>query len=1013
MKCSILLWGFVILFSIGLYAQPANQSVPVAKKQTADVKWVDSVYDHLSLEERVGQLFMIAAYSGGEKANQQKIEEHIKKYGIGGVIFMQGNATAQATQTNLFQSESKVPLFVAMDAEWGLGMRLTGIRDLPRQMMMGAMKDSTLVYKMASAIAAQCRRLGVQIDFGPVADINSNPENPVINFRSFGERKDKVAHYTIQYMRGLQDNGVMACAKHFPGHGDTDVDSHKDLPVIGKSKQELKKMELVPFQQLFDEGIQSVMTAHLNVKAFDTKDSVPSSLSSAVINDLLRKEMGFEGLVFTDALNMEGVAKFYTPGEIDLKAFKAGNDILLFSQDVPSGIQKIMYALSSQEISEERLAYSVKKILRAKYNAGLSRFTPIDATMIDEDLNQYIASIRKAIAEAAITWLNDPHRVIERIKNYSTTDLVYVGIGCHEPTIFSNQLKGMGIKEVKFLPEGREADLTKFIKSLSRRGAVIVGVHGMNQSSAKQFGLGSKEQKAIQALSSNGNAMTVFFGNPYVMKLFPEIEGAMVAYDEAEETQMVAAKMVMGLMKPKGTLPVTASAEFRAGEGILPLTNTLGEVADTILYAKQSNLSMSETNLPIASQAAVLQCCVSPEALGIDNNELDKLDSYLQGCIQNSILPGCRVLAAKDGKVFYDKSFGYLTYDQTNGVDMNTLYDLASVTKVAATTMAVMKLYEQGKLDLEATLGKYLPFTKGTDKESLVIKDVLAHQAGLKSWIPFYKETLDSLKNPLETVYSHSIRGHYNVRVAPGMYMRNDWKDTMWSRILASPLENVGHYVYSDLDFIFMQEVVEAITKKPLNDYVTENFYKPLGMTSTCFNPKQNLPKAEVAPSEEDNYFRYQTLQGYVHDMGAAMFGGVSGHAGLFSSANDVAILFQMLLNGGVYKGKRFFKKSTVDLFTSRVSSLSRRGLGFDKPEPSAGKNSPCADNCSLQTFGHQGFTGTCVWADPSCHLIFVFLSNATYPDAEHKKINHGGGVRENTQAAIYRAMGIANRYRK
>ena len=340
-KSIAILFIFFLFCQNILQAQPANKTVPLPPLQTNDSKWVDSIYNSLTLEQKIGQLYMIAAYSGGEKYNQSDIEQLILNYNIGGLIFMQGNATAQGQQTNKFQLMSKVPLLLAMDAEWGLGMRLTGIRDMPRQLMMGAMRDSTLVYKMASAVANQCRRLGVHIDFAPVIDINNNPENPVINFRSFGENKFKVANYAIQYMRGLQDNGIMACAKHFPGHGDTDMDSHKDMPEINKSYAELENLELYPFQRLIANGIQSIMVAHLHIPAIDNQKNIPSTLSSKTITNLLKGKMQYNGLIFTDALNMQGVAKYYAPGDIDLKAFEAGNDVLLFSQDVNAGMNKI------------------------------------------------------------------------------------------------------------------------------------------------------------------------------------------------------------------------------------------------------------------------------------------------------------------------------------------------------------------------------------------------------------------------------------------------------------------------------------------------------------------------------------------------------------------------------------------------------------------------------------------------------------------------------------------------
>ena len=1008
------LFVFFFLLPSVILAQDANKTVKLPKLQSPANQWVDSVYQSLSLDQKIGQLFMIATYSGGEKMNKALIEKLLREYYIGGLIFMQGTAKAQAELTNEYQLSSTVPLFIGMDAEWGLGMRLTGIRDFPRQMMLGAMSDSSIVYKMGAAIASQCRRLGVHIDFAPVLDINSNPNNPVINFRSFGENKYKVASFGLQYMRGLQENGVIACAKHFPGHGDTDVDSHNDLPEITKSADQLRKMELYPFKKLIDHGLQSAMIAHLQVPAFETKAKTPSTLSSNIVTGLLKKELGFQGLVITDALNMEGIAKYFQPGEIDLKAFEAGNDILLFSQDVPSGVKKIKDALLSGRISDAKLEASVRKILMAKYNVGLANFNPIKTENIDEDLNELVSSIRNQVAEEAITWLNDPYQLLAKIKTNKVKDITYVSVGSSSENTFSTNLKKYGVKEIRFAPTSNKQAIKQFAKELQQKEAIIIGVHNMHSSPLKNFGLDSLEIECIRTLSQQKNTLTVFFGNPYAMKYFCGLEGGMIAYDEADETQIVAAKKIFGLLKPKGKLPVSVCDQFKAGEGLTSLTSVLGEVRDSAGFVKQSKLfSEEELVKPLFTTENKLECCVSPNALGIDMNELDKLDNYLQSCVNNKIFPGCRMLAAKGGKVFYDKPFGYLNYDIGTRVDLNTLYDLASLTKVVATTVAVMKLYDQGKLDLNANLGKYLSVTRGTDKEFLKLKDMLTHQSGLKAWIPFYKETLDSLKQPKEELYSKTMQGKFSVKVARNMYMRNDWIDTMWARILASPLENRGRYVYSDLNFILLQKVVEHITKRKLNDFVADEFYKPLGMTLTNFNPKTTLAGKETAPTESDDYFRYQTINGYVHDMGAAMFGGVSGHAGLFSTPNDVAILFQMLLNGGTYKGKRYLQRSTVTLFTERYSFLSRRGLGFDKPEPNAGKSNPCCDRASMKTFGHTGFTGTCVWADPENDLIYVFLSNATYPSADKKKINQGVGVRETAQAYLYRAMGIASRYRK
>nr|MBP6315663.1 serine hydrolase [Chitinophagaceae bacterium] len=1003
------------LFTWTAIAQPANTSVPLPALRSDATVWVDSVFKSLTLEKKIGQLYMIAAYSGGEKYNQEYIEKLIREYHIGGLIFMQGTPKAQALQTNKYQMMSKIPLFIAMDAEWGLGMRLTGITDMPRQLMLGAMTDSTLVYKMASAIASQCRRLGVHINFAPVVDVNNNPNNPVINFRSYGENKYKVANYGIQYMNGLQDNGVMACAKHFPGHGDTDFDSHKDMPEISKSLVQLENLEFYPFKKLIDNGLQSAMVAHLHIPAIDNRKNIPSTLSYNTVTKLLQEKMGFNGLIFTDALNMEGVAKYYSPGDIDLKAFEAGNDILLFSQDIKSGIEKIKTAVSKDSNLEKRLDAVVKKILTAKFQSGLHQVVNIGTDSIDSDLNQYTPSLRRQIAEASLTLLSDPFQVISKLGRNEWKDVVYVGIGTETENKFASELRKYGIKKIVFAPKDPKK-IKEFLKQFKHKPTIIIGVHGMTGYPTQNFGLELHEIQLVNTLSQNNPSLTVVFGNPYALKNFCTVNGMLVAYDEAIETQEIAAKILTKQLKPKGKLPVSVCNNYKQGDGIVSLTNILGEVLDTIAYSKQNKSTNPITKAyesKLFGTNITLECCVSPQAVGADVKVLDKLDDFIDLSIRSGAFPGCRILAAKDGKVFYDKAFGYLTQQKKNIVDINTIYDIASVTKVVATTMAVMKLYDQGKISLNDPLGKYIPATKNTDKEYLRIKDILAHQAGLKSWIPFYKETLDEQGNPKPEIYSKVSTGKFNIKVCDNLFMNSNWIDTMWKRIIESPLENRGKYVYSDLDFIFLQKVVENITKQSLDQFVSKEFYQPLDMKNTAFNAKTRLPKKEIAPSEIDDYFRHQSIQGYVHDMGAAMFGGVSGHAGLFSTASDIGILFQMLLNGGIYNNKRYLQQSTVELFTSKNSFISRRGLGFDKPETKSGKGNPCSDNASSKTFGHQGFTGTCVWADPETKLVFVFLSNRTYPSAENKLINSSLHVRETAQNYIYNAIGIANKSRK
>ncbi len=982
--------------------------------------WVESTYEKLTLEQKIGQLFMVAAYSGTDKYNEQEIKTLIQNQQIGGLIFMQGTAERQAELTNEYHKLSNVPLLIAMDAEWGLGMRLRGIDDLPKQMYMGATGDAQLMKRYGNAVADQCKRLGVHVNFAPVIDVNNNPRNPVINDRSFGENKKQVTAMGVAYMKAMQEKGVMACAKHFPGHGDTDVDSHEELPKINKSKTALQEVELFPFRELIKSGVQSMMIAHLNIPALEP-NNVPTTLSKKVVTDLLKNEMGFEGLIFTDALNMKGVTKYYKPGEVDYLAFKAGNDVLLFSEDVEKGIQKIREAIVKNEIPMAQLEASVKKILTAKYNAGLANFREVKTQNIDDDINQLTSVIRTQTAQKGITLLSDPYNVLDKIGKKNNKRTAYVVVGATEKTELNAKLQHERLGDI-FYAETKTAQQIKTLKNkLEKYEAVIIGVHDMSRFTSQDYGIDFSERKAVTELALNKNTLTVVYGNPYAVSLIDNDGGFMICYDEQDETVETALQILTRTISAYGKLPVSISAMYKAGAGIESRTTMLGEPtsnedgSQVIAIDKNSEIAQryyknkNGEDFVAGVGGEKVVCCVSPMSVGSQTNYLDKVDNLMENAIAQRVFPGCRVMAVKDGKVFYDRSFGNQTYDKKEPVTNNTMYDLASVTKIAATTVAVMKLYEEGKIDLDAQLGKYISQARGTNKENVQIKNLLLHQGGLHAWIPFYKETLDENGYPKSDIYQTRPSALFSKKVSNGLYMNRQWVDTMWQRIYDSEMKNIGRYTYSDLDFIFLQEVVERVSGMSLDRYVEQFFYSPLGMKDTKFNPSTMPSKNPIAPTEEDDYFRHKKVQGYVHDMGAAMFGGVSGHAGLFSTAEDMSVLMQMLLNGGVYNGRRYLKESTVKLFTSRNSFISRRGLGFDKPEPNSSRSQPTSTNCSLATFGHTGFTGTCLWADPVNNIQFIFLSNRTYPSAATNLLSRKN-IREEAQQYIYQSLGISSR---
>jgi beta-N-acetylhexosaminidase len=963
-----------------------NTSAQRSRKKSGEMAksyWVDSIYNHLNEEERIGQLFMVAAYSGGKNYNEELVTKLLNAHQVGGLIFMQGGPVRQAILTNRYQHMAQTPLLIGMDAEWGLGMRLDSVKNFPRQMMLGATRDTDLAYRLGAAIAGQCRRLGVHIDFAPDVDVNNNPANPVINSRSFGENKVWVSRMGTSYMRGLQKNGVMACAKHFPGHGNTDVDSHKDLPLITGSQYELDTLELYPFRKLIYVGVKSIMVAHLEVPALDTAAHTPSTLSRKIVTELLKEKLGFNGLVITDALNMQGVTKYFPAGETDLRAFEAGNDILLFPQDVPAATEKIKNAVENGIIPHAALENSVKKILAAKYDAGLAEWTDIDTEDLVGDLNRNVESVRTQITRAAITLVKDDNQVLKKINENMSIE--YIGINADTATLLYDRLENeFDNVKAEWLPKGSSADnMQRIMDRLPKYDAVIIALHNLNFSPVNNYGLSDDAINFLQVAACHSNVMVVLPGNAYAMQYFCGGGSVLVGYEDDSVTEKLMADVLLRKFKPRGKLPVTACVD---GRSICPAPVRPPAVA------KEPSNELRKALYPV-------------DAGVVEPHALDKLDLFMARNVADGVFPGCRVLAAKNGKVFYNKAFGYLKYDKKQAVDTSTLYDMASCTKVLATTLAVMRLYEQGKLDLNKTIGDYLPWARGTNKEGCYVRDLLLHQAGLKSYIPFFKATIDEDGYPDRRLYKTRPRDGYSIKVAENMYLRDDYRDTMWSRILSGPLDNVGKSVYSDLDFYFLAAIVEQIMGRTIDKYVDEQFYRPMGLRRILYNPLNRFDTTQMAPTEIDVYFRRQLVYGYVHDPGAAMFGGVAGHAGIFASADDVAAIFQMLLNKGVYGSKRYFKPATVELFTAYHSKLSHRGLGFDKPATDPDDGGPAGERCSAFAFGHQGFTGTCVWADPATGVVFVLTSNRVYPSAENTKINKLN-VRTTAQDYIYEALG-------
>jgi beta-N-acetylhexosaminidase len=966
--------GFILLVSL-----VGSQVLAQRSGNPAADHWVDSVFKTLSKKQKIAQLMVVrvSAIGADRKVTffDKQVEEAIRKYNIGGLCLFQGGPVKQAMVLNRLQAIAKTPLLVTIDAENGVGMRMDSVLGLPRQMMMGAVQDRSLIYEYGRVVGDQCKRIGIQVNYAPVVDINNNPNNPVINDRSFGEDKYKVAEHGIAYMKGMQDVGVMACAKHFPGHGDVDVDSHLDLPVINKSKPQLDSLELYPFNQIFRAGVGSVMIAHLSIPVIDNTEHKPTSISYNNVTQLLRKELNYNGLTFTDALEMKGVAKYYPDGEASREALIAGNDMLCLPGDIPGSIKKIRKAIRKRKLSWSDINEHVRKVLYAKYQYGLANWQPVDTANLVTDLNSKVPAMRRSIAKSALTLLrNDEPAIFPLFKGQK---IAYVGVGLTQDNAFAEHVRKDYNAAVFYFDYKKDSnEVAPMLEKLKMEyDIVIIGVHKFARYPANNFGISNAALQLINGIQAQQKTITFVFGNPYAIKNVCNSPVLVAAYEDDDITQATACDLLHGRFLASGKLPVTVCPSFKYGDGII-----------------------AKRLLPI----------IPANQLGFNAVKLTaSIDSIVNDAIKQKAIPGAVVLVAKDGKIAYEKAFGYLTYDSTEPVYPETMYDLASVTKIMATTLSVMKLYDEGKLDLQKTLGDYIPQVRGTNKAPLKLWDILLHQAGLKAFIPFYRETLDASNgnHPLSTIYSSKIDSNFQVPVAANLYIRNDWEDTMFVRILQSELAPQHKYIYSDNDYIFLGKIVERISKLSLDKYVKKTFYDKLNLNATGFKPAERFPLEYIAPTEREKEFRNQLIHGYVHDPGAAMFGGVAGHAGLFSNAYEVAVLAQMLLNGGVLNGQNFFSRATVDYFNQYHSDISRRGLGFDKPEKDnviRTEPYPCASASPL-TFGHTGFTGTCFWVDPKNNLIFVFLSNRVNSPDVNKFLRMS--IRPKVHEAIYQAL--------
>jgi beta-N-acetylhexosaminidase len=970
----------LLLFSLQGITQSYLQDF---EKNPVKEAWVDSVLNSLNPDEKIAQLMMVRAYSNKDEIHYGYIEKLVSDYNIGGLCFFQGGPARQASLTNRYQGKAKTPMLIALDAEWGLGMRLDSTFSFPYHMTLGALEDDTLVYLMGKEIARQLKAIGVHINFAPVIDVNNNPKNPVINSRSFGSDREKVASKGIAYMKGLQDNGIIATAKHFPGHGDTDSDSHYTLPVINHTRIRLDSVELYPFRKLIGEGLDAVMVAHLFIPAMGDTRNTPTTLSKNTITGLLKYELGFEGLIITDALDMKGVTEGNKPGEIELKAFLAGNDILLLPQDVKGAIGAIKKAVQEGIITEDEIEERCRKVLMYKFKAGLSQYTPVQVTAQHESLDHMKNELlEQDIYEKAIVVLTNKDNLIP-LRQFDTLKIAAVSAGSAEITPFQEMLANYtSIDFFSFISGSTQNQQDLLVQKLKNYNLVIVSVHNTSIFPQKNFGISPQTLSLISAIAEIRPVVLAMFASPYSLNLIrkPEkIHTILIGHQDNVTSNEIAAQIIMGSIGASGKMPVSTGNFTEAGAGV-----------------KFSHLNRLRYS--------------TPEKVGLKKKDLFRIDSIVLANIRDKAMPGCQILVAVDGHVIYKKSFGYHTYKKGNFVKNTDLYDVASLTKITAGTLAVMKLADEGRLDIDHKLVWYLPYLRGTNKDQIVIREMMAHQSGLQPWIPFYLNTMERKKLRPE-FFKPEITEQFAIKVADKLFIDKNYPFVIFDTIANSKLIPKKEYRYSDLGFILLRPVVESLTNKPMDRYLEDKFYKPLGLQYTTFNPLRRFDLNEIVPTEQDNYFRNQLIHGYVHDPAAAMMGGVSGHAGLFSNANDLAILMQMLLQEGHYGGHRYISPEIVREFTTQQFPLdkNRRGIGFDKPDPESRRNGPTGQSPSLNSFGHTGFTGTYAWVDPDYNLVYIFLSNRVHPTAENTLL-----IKNKTRAeileVIYKALTMAGK---
>lgn len=974
MRNIISLFLFLAFFSNGFAKKTQPPFLAISSN------WVDSVMNSMTIEQKIGQLIMVTTYPSQGENNKEQMRKWISDYHVGGILFLKSSPHELASHANYYQSIAKTPLYIALDAENGLSFRLDSVVRYPHAMGLGSLTNDTLIYYMGREIGQQCRMLGINLNFAPVADVNANPNNPVINYRSFGENPQRVAQKSWQLAKGMQDEGILVTAKHFPGHGDTAFDSHHTLPTIARNYQLLDSVDFRPFKTCIDSGITGIMTAHINMSGID-KSGLPATLSEKIMTAVLKDSLGFEGLVFSDGMNMKGITKHYTEGEAAVKALQAGVDVIEFVINPDVVIVEVKKALANGELSIASIDEKCRKVLLSKKWLKLDQYQTTDLSNIQQKINSpnYQLTARR-LYEQTISVVQNNKAIIP-LQRLDTLRIATLSIGKVEITPFQQRLQQYMEMDHFVLPiNASNEEITKMLSVFKNYNLVIAGIHGTRLTAAQNYGTTELHRKVVQQIGQHSNAIIALFGNPYTLEQLQGIEQAkcvLVTYGENFWSMDYAAQLIFGALDNSSTLPVSINKNYIEGSGE-PIKKN-----DRLKYT-------------------------IPEEEGFNSEKLkSSIDSFANMGIKQRIFPGCQVLIAKNGKVIFHESYGFHTYDSITLLQNDHLYDWASITKITGPLPLLMKLINEKKIDLDKPFSDYWPAFMGTDKELITLRETLAHQAGFRSWIPFHLDVLKENQRHKKKYVREKPSAKFDVRISSNLYLHSDFKQKMLDDITASELLKQRKYVYSDLGFIIFPELIGQLTNSDYETLHRNTFLLPLGATTVHYNPYLFYRKNEFVPTESDVVFRKELLQGFVHDETAALLGGVSGNAGLFGTTNDLAKIMQFYLQKGKYGDICLFEPEIFDQFNKvqYPKNQNRRALGFDKPyidnQKNLLKNAYPAPAVSPESFGHTGFSGTFAWSDPKNKLTVLIMTNRIHPTRENPRMAQLN-FRPSLQQAIY-----------